>query len=43
MTDKGSLNQRAIRENRSALAAALYADIPPADVICVDEGIGATI
>lgn len=43
MTDKGSLNQRAIRENRAALAAALYADIPPADVICVDEGIGATI
>ncbi|HEY4085187.1 MAG TPA: feruloyl-CoA synthase, partial [Bryobacteraceae bacterium] len=43
MTDKGSLNQRAIRENRAALAAAMYADSPPAHVICVDEGIGATI
>jgi feruloyl-CoA synthase len=43
MTDKGSLNQRAIRENRAALIEAMYADSPPADVICVDEGIGATI
>jgi feruloyl-CoA synthase len=43
MTDKGSLNQRAIRENRVALVEALYAEAPPAHVICVDEGIGATI
>ena len=43
MTDKGSLNQRAMRENRAALVRALYADPPPADVICVDEGIGAAI
>ncbi len=43
MTDKGSLNQRAIRENRAALLELLYADAPPAQVICVDERIGATI
>ena len=43
MTDKGSLNQRAIRENRTALIEAMYADSPQAHVICVDEGIGATI
>ncbi|HEU5020363.1 MAG TPA: feruloyl-CoA synthase [Bryobacteraceae bacterium] len=43
MTDKGSLNQRAIRENRASLVAALYAVEPPAHVICVDEKIGATI
>jgi feruloyl-CoA synthase len=43
MTDKGSLNQGAIRENRAALLELLYADSPPPHVICADEGIGATI
>jgi feruloyl-CoA synthase len=43
MTDKGSLNQCAVRENRAALIEALYADSPTAHVICVDEEIGATI
>lgn len=33
LTDKGSLNQRAVVENRAAAVAALYADPPPADVI----------
>jgi feruloyl-CoA synthase len=43
MTDKGSLNQRAMRENRAALVESLYVDSPPGHVICVDAGIGATI
>jgi len=33
ITDKGSLNQRAILKNRTADIAALYADPPPSDVI----------
>src|SRR3569833_1216078 len=33
MTDKGSLNQRAILENRAALIEAMYADSPQAHVI----------
>ncbi|HVY91438.1 MAG TPA: feruloyl-CoA synthase [Bryobacteraceae bacterium] len=43
MTDKGSLNQRAMRERRAALVEALYADAPPSHVICVQEGIGASL
>jgi feruloyl-CoA synthase len=43
MTDKGSLNQRAIRENRIALIESLYADSPTPEVISVDEEFGATI
>ncbi|WP_454621502.1 feruloyl-CoA synthase [Bradyrhizobium cenepequi] len=33
VTDKGSINQRAVLEHRSALIEALYADAPPAHVI----------
>jgi feruloyl-CoA synthase len=33
MTDKGSINQRAVLANRAALVEALYADPPPPDVI----------
>ena len=33
MTDKGSINQRAVLANRSALVEDLYADPPPAQVI----------
>jgi len=33
MTDKGSINQRAVLANRVALVEALYADPPPPDVI----------
>ncbi|MGX9429229.1 MULTISPECIES: feruloyl-CoA synthase [Bradyrhizobium] len=33
VTDKGSVNQRAVLEHRAALIAALYADVPPAHVI----------
>jgi feruloyl-CoA synthase len=33
MTDKGSINQRAVLKNRAALVDALYADLPPAEVI----------
>ena len=35
ITDKGSLNQRAIVTNRAALVDAIYADPPPAGVIKV--------
>lgn len=37
ITDKGSLNQRAILRHRPALITALYADPPPADIITVEE------
>ena len=37
ITDKGSLNQRAILRNRPALIAALYAAPPPAGIITVEE------
>ena len=33
-TDKGSLNQRAVLTNRSALVERLYAEPPPPEVIC---------
>jgi feruloyl-CoA synthase len=35
MTDKGSINQRAVLANRAALAEQLYADPPAADVIAL--------
>jgi feruloyl-CoA synthase len=35
VTDKGSINQRAVLENRKALIEQLYADEPPADIIAV--------
>jgi len=38
MTDKGSLNQRAVLANRAALVEALYADPPPADVLVAARG-----
>jgi feruloyl-CoA synthase len=33
MTDKGSINQKAVLANRASLVEALYAEPPPADVI----------
>ena len=33
VTDKGSINQRAVLEHRAALIEMLYADQPPAQVI----------
>ncbi|MDI4235251.1 feruloyl-CoA synthase [Bradyrhizobium sp. Arg237L] len=33
VTDKGSINQRAVLEHRAAVIEALYADVPPAHVI----------
>jgi feruloyl-CoA synthase len=33
VTDKGSINQRAVLDHRSRLIEALYAPVPPADVI----------
>jgi len=33
MTDKGSINQRAVLANRAALVEDLYADPPPAHII----------
>ena len=33
VTDKGSLNQRAILEHRQALVDVLYAELPPPNVI----------
>jgi feruloyl-CoA synthase len=35
VTDKGSINQRAVLENRKDLIETLYADTPPAEVISV--------
>ena len=35
VTDKGSINQRAVLDNRKELIDALYADPPPAEVISV--------
>ncbi len=36
LTDKGTLNQRAIRENRATLVEELYQKIPSARVICME-------
>ena len=35
ITDKGSLNQRAILTRRAEIVDALYAPVPPAAAICV--------
>ncbi|MBB1094103.1 feruloyl-CoA synthase [Rhodopseudomonas palustris] len=37
VTDKGSVNQRAVLEQRAALIGDLYAVLPPAHVIALDE------
>ncbi|GFE79451.1 feruloyl-CoA synthase [Steroidobacter agaridevorans] len=37
VTDKGSINQRAVLRNRSQLVAALYASVRRGDVIDIDE------
>jgi len=37
MTDKGSINQRAVLANRAALVEELYADAPPPHVIVADR------
>lgn len=37
ITDKGSINQRAVLAHRADLVAALYAEPPHAHVICVEE------
>ena len=42
MTDKGSLNQHAVREHRSAIVEMLYQTNPPEHVICADTEIGRT-
>ncbi len=39
VTDKGSLNQRAVLDCRPALVEALYADDPSAAVIAADEPV----
>lgn len=36
VTDKGSLNQRALLTRRAALVGRLYAEPPPADIIAID-------
>jgi len=36
VTDKGSINQRAVLENRSALIETIYASAPPAQVIALN-------
>ena len=38
ITDKGSINQRAVLAHRADLVAALYAEPPPEHVITIDEG-----
>jgi feruloyl-CoA synthase len=37
MTDKGSINQRAVLANRAGLVEELYADPPPTHVITADR------
>jgi feruloyl-CoA synthase len=37
MTDKGSINQRAVLAHRAAMVEALYADPPPPHVIVAKE------
>jgi feruloyl-CoA synthase len=37
MTDKGSINQRAVLANRASLVEELYADPPPPHVIAADR------
>jgi feruloyl-CoA synthase len=37
ITDKGSINQKAVLGRRAALVEALYADPPPANVITATE------
>jgi feruloyl-CoA synthase len=37
ITDKGSINQRAVLAERAALVAALYADPPAPDIITLPE------
>jgi feruloyl-CoA synthase len=39
MTDKGSINQRAVLQNRAALVELLYAMSPPAHVVAVDAQV----
>ena len=36
VTDKGSINQRAVLENRNALIETVYAPVPPAQVITLN-------
>ena len=38
MTDKGSINQRAVLSRRAGLVAELYAPVPSARVIVIDQG-----
>jgi feruloyl-CoA synthase len=38
MTDKGSINQRAVLTRRAELVAELYAPEPSARVIVIDQG-----
>jgi feruloyl-CoA synthase len=40
VTDKGSLNQRAVLKNRTNEVEALYADPPPAHVIDLGAAAG---
>ncbi len=42
ITDKGTINQRAVRERRAALVDTLYQSKPPAHVICVDKELEST-
>ena len=37
VSDKGSINRRAVIENRGEIVAQLYADTPPASIFCVDN------
>jgi feruloyl-CoA synthase len=39
MTDKGSINQRAVLEHRAGLVEDLYADPPPLHVIVVPAAV----
>jgi hypothetical protein len=39
MTDKGSINQRAVLAHRAALVQELYAEPPPDQVLVFDQGL----
>jgi feruloyl-CoA synthase len=39
MTDKGSLNQKAVLQNRAAIVDRLYAEDPDADVVIASRAI----
>jgi feruloyl-CoA synthase len=42
MTDKGSINQRAVLAHRAAVVEALYAEPPPTHIIVAQQAVEAS-